>query len=982
VLIKGYHIILLLLCVLSLRMVSCAAQGTGNVATAQVGFCKPYLWLYGGWVASPRMPLLADINSDGYADFVYASSQDKLIDVSLNGKGWKAQRGQSLFVDLPEEIQALCAGHFGGKLIDLAVLGVHGELTLLLSTDKGEYPKAISLGRVQKWTAPAWILAGKVVSNHADDLVVVDATGQVLLLDSSSGRRLRQYHLEKSVVAAALDDFDGDRQAELAIHTAREVIVYKLQEKPKRLASRHSRQAPQALAMGDVDADGKADIFAAGRLYFGPDLRRSILVPGWQEPKGPVIAMLGNVMGRDRADLVLQHQSLDRADFRNSDCTVCVTWRQNDADWDADGLTNAEEAQLSTDPQDRDTDGDGLLDGWEVHGFAGAALAGMGASPRHKDVFVINQLYDDVAKDQFETFMNTRAIPYFASLPYTNLDGKQGFALHSWSPPPYLRKGNEAKSWQQVAQETFAPERIGLWHYQLINGIGYGIGGWGYPLADTGTSGTFGWLHEIGHQLGLAHCGKWSIFSPTYTSLMNYYYTWRFEDDPAKTHYSNGEFAKIILNDHRLPGVLPFPIERLRFLTYGPLSLRLKPAGKNATFVDWNMTGTFGAAPVRASIAHGYGVNGGPFENVQSRFRNPPETRAGEAEEYTDYAPELAVHHDALYLLVLRRSGAGLLDPNAPRPAPGLLVLRRYEGKSAWSTPMVVATEATGDPCGISDGRNFYIFYPTAAGLAYRFGAPARLSAPHLIPESVGAAVRAVNWQGRIIIFMHFDAERNIVYRSVKGANVGPARDLGIKSTIVPGPAVDTLHNQLLLGAGLPYLNFKSRWLLWRFDGEADSDRFRMHSREWLSDAKSVLAGDGRLTVLFDPHTDNGPDGRVYILTRSDAAGVARAWCVAFQMHSIAYKDSNNGWWLNRMYDGGMGTRVPIGGVFYRGDLIAAIARGQATPEDGAVGISYHADGIIGVDTGDFDDIDFMAKYGLARSILTLAVIPAAGPTH
>ncbi|HIC75308.1 MAG TPA: hypothetical protein EYO98_01670, partial [Candidatus Poseidoniales archaeon] len=36
------------------------------------------------------------------------------------------------------------------------------------------------------------------------------------------------------------------------------------------------------------------------------------------------------------------------------------------ADWDGDGLTNAEEDAEGTDPNNADTDNDGLPDGWEV----------------------------------------------------------------------------------------------------------------------------------------------------------------------------------------------------------------------------------------------------------------------------------------------------------------------------------------------------------------------------------------------------------------------------------------------------------------------------------------------------------------------------------------------------------------------------------------------------------------------------------------
>jgi hypothetical protein len=58
------------------------------------------------------------------------------------------------------------------------------------------------------------------------------------------------------------------------------------------------------------------------------------------------------------------------------------------ADGDRDGLADNVERQLGTDPANPDTDGDGLLDGWEVYGVNGIDLRAKHASPLHKDIFV------------------------------------------------------------------------------------------------------------------------------------------------------------------------------------------------------------------------------------------------------------------------------------------------------------------------------------------------------------------------------------------------------------------------------------------------------------------------------------------------------------------------------------------------------------------------------------------------------------------
>ena len=79
--------------------------------------------------------------------------------------------------------------------------------------------------------------------------------------------------------------------------------------------------------------------------------------------------------------------------------------------------------------------------------------------------------------------------------------------------------------------------------------------------------------------MGLNHEGFWpNNLCPIYTSLMNYAYSYGFENDFNKIHYSDGRFKDLILNETDLDETLPYPYEQVKFLEMGPYNFRLKPA--------------------------------------------------------------------------------------------------------------------------------------------------------------------------------------------------------------------------------------------------------------------------------------------------------------------------------------------------------------------------------------------------------------------
>lgn len=97
-------------------------------------------------------------------------------------------------------------------------------------------------------------------------------------------------------------------------------------------------------------------------------------------------------------------------------------------DGDGDGLTDARERAVGTDPTDPDTDGDRLLDGWEVDGETGEGVPLPDADPLAKDLYVqVSPAGDVAALSESERRRMRQA---FRSMPVANPNEESGIDLH------------------------------------------------------------------------------------------------------------------------------------------------------------------------------------------------------------------------------------------------------------------------------------------------------------------------------------------------------------------------------------------------------------------------------------------------------------------------------------------------------------------------------------------------------------------------
>jgi len=252
------------------------------------------------------------------------------------------------------------------------------------------------------------------------------------------------------------------------------------------------------------------------------------------------------------------------------------------------GLSNT-----GTDPNNPDTDGDGIMDGDEVLGTEdGLDLPGMGTSPLRKDLLLEYDWFDDNLDSGICSAHSHRptagtiasASAAFSNSPVTNPDGTTGVNLISdYGQGGGFDGGNLVADADGVIDSgvngtefgvhktaNFASNRNGYFHYVLLphryNTSSGSSGQAELPgddlivslqcyLSTSNVANTI--LHEVGHNLLLHHGGNEGCnYKPNYNSVMNYKYQFPGIDnnctpDPdGILSYSIGD--RIQLNENNL----------------------------------------------------------------------------------------------------------------------------------------------------------------------------------------------------------------------------------------------------------------------------------------------------------------------------------------------------------------------------------------------------------------------------------------------
>jgi hypothetical protein len=312
-----------------------------------------------------------------------------------------------------------------------------------------------------------------------------------------------------------------------------------------------------------------------------------------------------------------------------------TTVRPNDAD--GDGLSTTEESLLGTDQNNPDTDGDGLLDGWEVKPTNGVNLRSLGASPLHKDIFVeMDYMKRDTATNGLgpndTVLRGIEAV--FKVAPVDNPDGITGINIHlvTGNEVPYDEVLNPLfNKFILLKTDNFDKNRAPFFHYMIwanAYDIGQGDTSSGYSLGpaeppygsdfivtlgkwnagqggtDLEKIGTF--VHELGHNMGLRHGSTDDTsYKPNHLSVMNY----TFQTDGIQRDgiyvFDYQRFALPALNERQLREADGLGGDALLlrgyftgFWTFDRQFKELSCVGP----IDWNNSNSIDAADVPADL--------------------------------------------------------------------------------------------------------------------------------------------------------------------------------------------------------------------------------------------------------------------------------------------------------------------------------------------------------------------------------------------
>lgn len=665
--------------------------------------------------------------------------------------------------------------------------------------------------------------------------------------------------------------------------------------------------------------------------------------PPYEPELEPRATFQGDLDGDGNADTLALFRCSRPHDFL--DLRVAFAPNANADDSDGDGLPNSQELALGTNPEDRDSDDDGLLDGWEVLGLPRGISIGERneLDPKRQDVICAVAPYEGVDLAALPAELG-RVAQLYADLRTPNPDGSSGVRVHFRIDPVIPNAKNFGGDWGQCGNAYFPPAQRGMLHWMQVTPWG---GGQSSETSDMGGS---GWgfavfAHEFGHQLSLGHTGDSAPpWCPLYPSLMNYAFSYALNGDGNAIRFSDGRFRSTVLDERSLTEKLPYSQTELAYLATWPFRFTLKENGPGETLIDWNQNGRFDEQPVSADVNYGSSTHCG--------IRRDGGVSAA--------APALAYAGGTCFLAQVA-------------PEQGAITLKAYQGAEQWGEPRTVPDSATnGDPLLVGTPEKGFLFFRRAPHwLVARFDAGS-IDAPLAVAGLAGASELGAGLvAGRVLLVARADDDSLRTYwfaHDGKAATATGGQQLELRSQVAPGLAEEpgtgrvALASALTNSAGSP-LCLRVTWC------KLAGDKLVEAETHWVRGEASGTQCSTRPSVLFDP------DGQLNVFHTAIAGG--DGLMTGWRTRRIGNLALDEGWLTCMLYDIWTSSRRAISAAHGpQGAVYAFRWDAGGHYRNNSILLGHNAFGIDPEPMRDFDDGEKIAKYGLVHSILWLQPEP------
>ncbi len=893
-------------------------------------------------------------------------------------------------------------------------VGVIGGVGLVgLATAQDELVKGIGGPRVkaQDWVTTGWdcraFAAWDVNGDGRDEVLTVNGSGQLCAAYSVGGWKASPWEVIADGMpasAVALLVWTEGEKTRIGIVGASEVKILNF-DRARSLAGAAmpewlaGRKAVEAKMLGGrpmvFDDAGGAWAIVGDRLEKAtpPKEKPDMLVPGEPpayEPKAAVLSGFRlDVDGDEAMDLATVWTCHEPHEYRV--VRVALGVKPGAADRDADGLSDAEERIIGSDPLDRDSDDDGLLDGWEVKGLPRGVSLGdsiatfdrdnLGTpagdhmlSPMRQDVLVLVSRYEQIEEAALAGQL-IRAAKVYRQNTNRNPDGTTGVWVHTRIDAEAVKVADQGH-WGEVGGRRLGAMERGIYHWMQV---GPGGGGQAMQTGDMGGSGNHwaAFAHEVGHQLSLSHEGDSTpAWCPLYPSMMNYAFNYSIGGDPEAVGFSDGKFRATVLNENALLESLPYSYESLKYLAAPPFRFTLKAADEDEneardqyhTLIDWNQNGVFDEGPVRADINYGGSTHGGVRRN----------------HERIASSPSLAVIGGRVFMAATEEHGYHTW-------------IKRYEGGEKWTDAKAIANSASDrDPLlvGSGDGDAGFLFIRRVGGWmvasvkaaegegGVEVGAFKPLAGLPRVELSAAWVRSGEGDPGRVLLVSRFDDDRLEARWLVasESPSVSEGQELVTQSRVAVGIAQEPTLPGTVGGAGRIVIassmpNPRGADLCLRVtEASIDGDLVQERELAWTRGETSGNQATTRPVVAFMPGA-SGSDAPPQLVLFHTGWPDENGQMIAYRTTRIGNQALDEGWLTCMMYDIWTRTRVGVGFASTGREAVYAFRWDSGDHGDTRVNtllVAHNGWGLDGAPMRDFDDVSKISLWGIRHSILNM----------